>query len=134
MGRVRYARDRHTLCKNHEAPPVPSPYTPPLARRAQAVKTTRRRIAPRWRGWWLVPLVGLVPVLVAVLLASEGRFGAPGGQPLATGALTTNTTVAGKPAAVTGVPLGPTAIAAGQAATNATTATQGQPNVAQSNG
>ena len=113
---------------------MPNPYTPPLERRAQAVKTSRRRIPPRWRGWWLVPLVGLVPVLVAVVLASEGRFGGPGGQPLAPGALATNTAVAGQPAAVAGVPLGPTATAAGQAAENATTATQGQPNVAQSNG
>jgi LysM repeat protein len=98
----------------------------------QAVQSARRRI-PR-RGWWLVPLLGLLPVLVAVVLASEGRFGAPGGQPVATGALATSTTVAGKPAPVSGVPLGPTATAAGQTATNPTTGSPGQPNAAQSTG
>jgi LysM repeat protein len=139
---VRYARDRHTLCKKLEAPPVPSPYTPPLARRAQAVKSGRfrkrlaavesagRRIPPRWR--WLVPLIGLVPILVAVVLASEGvRLGGPSGQPVATGAVATSTAVAGRPApAVAGVPLGPTPIT-GQAGTNATT---GQPSAAQPGG
>lgn len=143
---MRYARDRHTLCKKLEAPPVPSPYTPPLARRAQAVRSARgrfrqrlqavqsaRRRIPR-RGWWLVPLLGLLPVLVAVVLASEGRFGALGGQPVATGALATSTAVAGRPAPVSGVPLGPTATAAGQTATNATTGSQVQSNVGQSTG
>ena len=141
MRRVRYARDRHTLCKKLEAPPVPTPYTPPLARRAQAVKSGRfrnrlaavesagRRIPPRWR--WLVPLIGLVPILVAVVLASEGiRLGGPSGQPVTSGALATSTAVAGRPAAVAGVPQGPTPIA-GQAGTNTTT---GQPSAAQPGG
>ncbi len=110
---------------------MPTPYTPPLARRAQAVKSgrfrkrlaavesARRRIPPRWR--WLVPLAGLLPILVAVVLASEGvRLGGPSGQPVATGALAASTTGAAKPA-VSGVPLGPTPIAglAGSAQTGA---------------
>src|ERR1700716_412338 len=63
------------------APPVPNPYKPPVPNRTQAVQTARgfrrRRLPQRWRRLWLVPLLGLLPVVVAVVLASEGYFSAP---------------------------------------------------------
>jgi LysM repeat protein len=37
----------------------------------------------RW--WWTVPLLGLVPLVVAVVLASEGVFNAPPRQPVTGG-------------------------------------------------
>jgi LysM repeat protein len=40
----------------------------------------------------MVPLLGLLPVLVAVVLASEGRFGTPGGSPVASAPAATSTT------------------------------------------
>jgi LysM repeat protein len=53
----------------------------------------RNLLPQRWRRLWLVPLLGLVPVVVAVVLASEGRFGAPGGTPVASAPAATSTTV-----------------------------------------
>lgn len=72
---------------------MPRPYTPPLDQRPQAVRSARAgRRLPRRRAWWLLPLVGLLPVVAAVVLASEGRFGSPTGQPVATGAVGTSAT------------------------------------------
>jgi LysM repeat protein len=64
---------------------VPSPYKPPLPRRAQAVQSARGRLRQQLRVWWLVPLLGLLPVVVAAVLASEGVFNAPPRQPVASG-------------------------------------------------
>jgi LysM repeat protein len=64
---------------------VPSPYKPPLPRRAQAVQSARGRLRQRLRVWWLVPLLGLLPVVVAAVLANEGVFNAPPRQPAASG-------------------------------------------------
>jgi LysM repeat protein len=54
---------------------VPGPYTPPQPRRTQVVRSRRGSPAPRWRWWWLVPAVGLVP-LIAAVLATQGAFNA----------------------------------------------------------
>jgi LysM repeat protein len=64
---------------------MPGAYKPPLTSRAQAVRTTRRASLQRWRWWWVVPVLGLLPVLVAAVLASEGRFGPPAGGGQAAG-------------------------------------------------
>ena len=69
---------------------MPRLYKPPVARQTQAIRRSRRmswgRLPPPWRRLWLVPLLGLLPVLVAVVLASEGHFGgAAGGAPVASG-------------------------------------------------
>jgi len=81
---------------------VPSAYQPPLLRRAQAVRTTRRASHQRWRWWWVVPVLGLLPVVVAAVLASEGRFGAAGrgpaaGTPVASAPLTQVQATPGQP-------------------------------------
>ncbi|MDQ6672587.1 MAG: LysM peptidoglycan-binding domain-containing protein [Chloroflexota bacterium] len=66
---------------------MPRLYTPPVARRTQAVQASsgseRARLPQRWSGLWLAPLLGLLPVMVAVVIASQGRFGTPGGTPMA---------------------------------------------------
>jgi LysM repeat protein len=49
-------------------------------------------VRQRWPRWWLVPLLGLLPVTVAVVLASGVHLGAPSGQTVATGPLATGTT------------------------------------------
>jgi LysM repeat protein len=76
-----------------------------------------------------VPAIGLLPVLVAVVLASEGvRLGGPSGQPVASGALATSMTGAAQPAVGAGVPIGPTPVA-GLAGSNPTAGANGaQPN------
>jgi LysM repeat protein len=60
---------------------VPNPYKPPVPKHTQAVQKPRgfrrNRLPQRWRRLWFVPLLGLLPVLVAVVLASEGYFAAP---------------------------------------------------------
>src|SRR5690348_10646919 len=63
---------RHILCKAG-TPVVPGPYTPPQPRRTQVVRSRRGAPTPPWRWWWLVPVAGLVPLLVAVL-ATQGAF------------------------------------------------------------
>jgi LysM repeat protein len=73
---------------------VPSSYQPPRTRRAQAVRSARRAAVPRW--WWLVPLIGIVPVMVAAVLASEGRLG---GTPVASRASATAVQATSTPAA-----------------------------------
>ena len=106
---------------------MPGPYNPPQPRRTQVVPTRRGASTPRWRLWWLVPMLGLVPVLAAVL-ATQGAFNAPPAarqpaQPVA-GAATT-VSVAG----VTAVPTVATTAVAPTVATSqpsaATTTTAG---------
>jgi LysM repeat protein len=63
--------------------PVPPPYKPPLARRAQAVQSARGPFE-RFKWWWLMPILGLLPVVAAAVVANEGRFGTLGaGSPVA---------------------------------------------------
>src|SRR5438105_10420111 len=60
---------------------------PPLehSRRPQAVRSARGTSRQRWRRWWLAPLLGLVPVLAAVLATQGVFFRAPSGSPIASG-------------------------------------------------
>jgi LysM repeat protein len=83
---------------------VPSPYKPPLPRRAQAVQSARGRLRQQLRVWWLVPLLGLVPVVVAAVLASEGVFNAPPRQPVAATLVSATQAVAAAPIGATPAP------------------------------
>lgn len=104
------------------------PYQPPLAPRPQAVPSRKRSGGAR-RRWltWLAPLVGLVPLVVAVL-ASElpGRSGeppvanAPGTVSVA-GARSTPAATPTQPTAGTPAPTSSTAATTGGRATPAAT-------------
>jgi LysM repeat protein len=74
------------------------------------------------RVWWLVPLLGLVPVVVAAVLASEGVFNAPPRQPVAATVASATQAVAAAPIGATPVPT--QSAAPGVTAGNATTAAQ----------
>jgi LysM repeat protein len=88
---------------------VPSPYKPPLPRRAQAVQSARGRLRQQLRVWWLVPLLGLVPVVVAAVLASEGVFNAPPRQPVAATVASATQAIAAAPIGATPAPTQPAA-------------------------
>ncbi|MCA1645131.1 MAG: LysM peptidoglycan-binding domain-containing protein [Chloroflexi bacterium] len=75
-----------------------------------------------------MPLLGLVPVFAAVVLAGEGRFGAPNGQNVAGGPLASGAGApAGAPTAGLGSQAAPaaTAVATSSASTEAVTGTAG---------
>lgn len=111
---------------------MPGPYNPPQPRRTQVVPTRRGASTPRWRWWRLVPMLGLVPVLVAVL-ATQGAFNRPASRQQAAPVAAAPTTVAAGPTTVsvadaTVLPT-PAATAVAPSASNgtapATTATSG---------
>jgi len=61
------------------------------------------------RVWWLVPLLGLVPVVVAAVLASEGVFNAPPRQPVAATVASATQAIAAAPIGATPAPTQPAA-------------------------
>jgi LysM repeat protein len=73
------------------------------------VRSTRGASAPRWRWWWLVPAIGLIPVLFAGL-TTQGAFNRVSGGaatqvasgPTATGTASAQTLAAVQPTAQAG--------------------------------
>jgi LysM repeat protein len=89
----------------------------------------------RWRWWWTVPIIGLLPVVVAAVLASEGRFGTTSGlvpgAPAATPVVSGTAVAQAQPAAPSGATQTPGRLqAATKPTTTATTTASTQPNVA----
>jgi LysM repeat protein len=104
---------------------VPGPYTPPQPRRTQVVRSRRGVPITPWRWWWVVPAIGLVPVLIAVL-ATQGAFTTQprqAGPPVAAGvAQSTAVTSAATPTSVPATNVqGQTTGVSGSAATAAPT-------------
>jgi LysM repeat protein len=93
---------------------VTGPYTPPQSRRTQAVRSSRGVSAPAWRWWWLVPVIGLVPVLLVAVL-TQGVVGRQNSPPELTG-----------PVAQSGASSAPTAAATSVNATPAATSSPTQ--------
>src|SRR6266542_5984089 len=103
-------------------PRVPRAYQPPLPRKPQVVESARTRGR---RGWLLLPLIGLIPVVAAVV-ASEWPFGSGAGSPNAPRAAAPGTTVVTTVSATSTTPaLTTQAIPAPAVATSAPTAAIG---------
>jgi len=115
---------------------VAGPYIPPQPRRPQVVRPAgdaSRHGQPR-RWWWLLPVAGLVPLIVAVL-ATQGAFRGPvASRPPATASAvgTSSAVVAAAPtaagvAATPTAPSGVTSVATGTAASASTASSTSAP-------